>query len=131
MKRFGSFFLAVAVFATALCAAPGVRPQAEAAGKKLIAFTFDDGPGPYTERLLDGLKARGVKATFFMLGSRAQTYSSTAARVYREGHQVANHSYDHPELTALSDQSVKNQIQSTNNYLTKACGGSGYVVRAV
>lgn len=129
MKRFCSFFLAVAVFATALCAAPGVRPQAEAAGKKLIAFTFDDGPGPYTERLLDGLKARGVKATFFMLGSRAQTYSSTAARVYREGHQVANHSYDHPELTALSDQSVKNQIQSTNNYLTKACGGSGYVVR--
>lgn len=60
MKRFCSFFLAVAVFATALCAAPGVRPQAEAAGKKLIAFTFDDGPGPYTERLLDGLKARGV-----------------------------------------------------------------------
>ena len=129
MKKCGSFFLAVAVFVTVFCAVPGTQPKAEAAGKKLIAITFDDGPGPYTERLLDGLKARGVKATFFMLGSRAQSYSSTVERAYREGHQIANHSYDHPELTSLSDQSVKNQIQSTNNALAKASGGSGFFVR--
>lgn len=129
MKRLSSFFLAVAVFVTVFCAAPGAMPKAEAAGKKLIALTFDDGPGPYTERLLNGLKERGVKVTFFMLGSRAQSYSSTVARAYREGHQIANHSFDHPELTSLSDQSVKNQIQSTNDALAKASGGSGFFVR--
>lgn len=129
MRRICSVFVAAAMLVAALCAVPGAAVKAEAAAGKLIAITFDDGPGPYTERLLDGLKARGVKATFFMLGSRAQSYSSTVARAYREGHQIANHSYDHPEMTSLSDQSVKNQIQSTNSYLTNACGGSGYFVR--
>lgn len=47
-------------------------------GGKLIALTFDDGPGPYTRRLLEGLAKRGVKATFFMLGQQAENYDVTA-----------------------------------------------------
>lgn len=129
MKRIVSLCLAVALLATALCIVPGTQLRAEAAGKKLIAFTFDDGPGPYTDRLLDGLKARGAKATFFMLGSRAQSYPSVVARVYREGHQVANHSYDHTELTALSDQGVRSQVQKTNAALKSACGAGDFMVR--
>lgn len=126
MRRFFCVILAAAVLACAGWAGP----PAAAAGKKLVAITYDDGPGPYTERLLDGLQARGVKATFFMLGSNAARYESTVARVYREGHQVANHSYDHPELTALSYSGVRSQMDSTNAVLDKACGrGTKYLVR--
>ena len=130
VKRFLSVFLSFALLlglSQFLC--PGLAAQA--ANSKLIAITYDDGPGYYTEDLLDGLKARGVKATFFMLGSNAARYSSTVSRVYREGHQIANHSYDHPDLTTLSANGVRGQIQRTNALLDKACGkGSRYLVRA-
>lgn len=130
MKKIMTFVLVLALTAAAL-STPAVSVGAQAAGKKLVAFTFDDGPGPYTARLLDGLKARGAKVTFFMLGSRAAIYPDLVSRAYQEGHQIANHSYDHPELTSLSDSQVRNQIQSTNSYLDKACGkGSTYLVRA-
>lgn len=101
------------------------------AGKKLVAITFDDGPGPYTARLLDGLKARGAKATFFMLGQNAARYPEIVERVYQEGHQVANHSYDHSNLAGLSWAGVQSQIQRTNGVLDRTCGtGTSYMVRA-
>lgn len=127
MKRIISVVLA----AVLLIGAVWTAPAAKAANKKLIAITYDDGPGPYTESLLDGLKARDVKATFFMVGNRVSSYSATVARVYREGHQVANHSYDHSDLTGLSESGIRSQIQNTNNQLNKACGkGTDYMVRA-
>ena len=127
MKRVLSFVLAAfLVVGMAWTGTP-----AQAAGKKLIAITYDDGPSIYTPQLLDGLKARGVKATFFMVGNRVSTYLSTVERVYQEGHQVANHSYDHSDLTGLSVSGIKNQIQSTNYQLDKVCGsGTSYMVRA-
>lgn len=107
-----------------------IEPAERSAGKKLVAITYDDGPGPYTDRLLDGLKARGVKATFFMVGGNAAGYPSVVERVYQEGHQVANHSYDHSNLANLSDYGVQSQIQRTNAVLDKACGkGTSYMVR--
>ncbi len=100
------------------------------AGKKLAAITYDDGPGPYTDQLLDGLKARGVKATFFMLGSNAARYPAVVERAYQEGHQIANHSYDHSNLANLSEYGVQSQVQRTNAVLDRACGkGTGYMVR--
>lgn len=66
-----------------------------------------------------------------MVGTNVANYPDTVARVYREGHQVANHSYDHADLTELSDSSVRSQIQRTNALLDLACGkGSTYLVRA-
>ena len=127
MKRIFSFLLVLTIAFIPLW----VTPTAQAAGKKLIAITYDDGPGPYTGQLLDGLKARDVKATFFMLGSNAARYSSYVERAYREGHQLANHSYDHPQLTTLSESGIRSQIQRTNTLLDKACGkGTSYMVRA-
>ena len=127
MKRAMSWILAaVLVMGTVWIAAP-----VKAAEKKLIAITYDDGPSIYTPQLLDGLKARGAKATFFMVGNRVSSYLSTIERVYQEGHQVANHSYDHSNLTSLSSSAVKSQIQSTNYQLDKVCGtGTSYMVRA-
>ena len=126
MKRVLSFMLA-------LCAALGMvclGEPAQAAGKKLIAVTYDDGPGPYTERLLDGLKKRGVKATFFMQGMNAARYEKTVARMYREGHQLANHTYNHPDLTRLSAGEIQSQVNRTNSILDKAAGkGADYLLR--
>ncbi len=128
MKRFLSLILALAL-AAGLCGT--VVPVQASTGGKLIALTFDDGPGPYTERLLDGLKERGVKVTFFLVGNRINRYAKTVARAYQEGHQIANHSYDHSNLVNLSNAGIQSQIRRTNALLDPICGaGSDYLVRA-
>ncbi len=125
MKRTLACFLSLLLLSTLFCV------PAQAVGEKLIAITYDDGPGAHTARLLDGLKERGAHATFFMVGQSAARYPDLVSRVYQEGHQVANHSYNHSQLTSLSAQGVRNQIQSTNAVLDQACGaGSTYMVRA-
>ncbi len=105
--------------------------DAERAGSgKLIALTFDDGPCKDTLRLLDGLKQRGVKATFFMLGSNAAAYPDIVKRAYEEGHQIASHTYDHSELTKLSDSQIQSQVTRTRNALNAAIGAkNAYIVR--
>lgn len=130
MKRCLSLLLVFALALGVICLAPAA-PPAVAAGKKLVAITYDDGPGAYTNNLLDGLKARGVKATFFMVGTNVAGYSSVVSRVYQEGHQVANHSYNHANLTSLSAAGVQSQLQTVNAMLDKVCGkGTSYMVRA-
>lgn len=104
---------------------------AQAAGGKLIAITYDDGPGRYTDQLLDGLKARGAKATFFVLGDSASFRPDTVARAFQEGHQIANHSYSHPELTGMSAAGIQDQLKRVNALLDSICGQGGqYSVRA-
>ncbi len=128
MKRILSGFLLAVMLLGIFAMIPPVRA---AQGSKLVAITFDDGPGPYTARLLDGLKARGAKATFFMVGGRVNGNADVVRRVYAEGHQVANHSWSHPELTGESDSSVINEVSWTSNALDKYCGkGTSYYFRA-
>lgn len=91
-------------------------------GGKLIALTFDDGPGPYTATLLDGLKERGVKVTFFMVGQNAKNYPETVRRIYTEGHQIAQHTYDHPTLSTKSDEQVRWQLDTTDDILNGHLG---------
>ena len=90
--------------------------------KKLIAITFDDGPSSVTGRLLDGLKARGAKATFFMLGVCAYNYPSLVRRAYEEGHQICSHSYDHPALTTKTNDQVIWQMDKTDSILDGILG---------
>lgn len=128
MKRILSGFLILVLLLGFFAMIPPVQA---AQGSKLVAITFDDGPGPYTARLLDGLNARGAKATFFMVGGRVNGNLDVVRRVYAEGHQVANHSWSHPELTGESDESVKNEVSWTTNALNKVCGqGTSYYFRA-
>src|SRR3954466_5488390 len=73
-----------------------------------IALTFDDGPhAANTPRLLDMLKQRGIKCTFFMVGQCAAEYPQIVKRIAAEGHEVANHSWTHPQLNKMSDEAVK------------------------
>lgn len=91
--------------------------------KKKVALTFDDGPDPdYTEMLLDGLKKRNVKATFFLLGKQAESYPDIVKRMYKEGHMIGNHSYDHVNLANLSKTDAKKQIQKTNEVIYRITG---------
>lgn len=102
-----------------------------AQGDKLIAITFDDGPDSTdTPRLLDGLKERGVHVTFFMQGRSASYNQQLVNRVYAEGHEIACHTWDHPNLNSASVGEIKNQISKSFAVLDKTCGkGTKYLVR--
>lgn len=129
MKRTISLLLALALVLTLV---PWLPIQARAStGGKLIALTFDDGPSSkYTEQLLDGLKERGVSVTFFMLGEMADANPDIVQRAYEEGHEIACHTWDHPDLTGCSDSQIRSQMSNTFDVLDKACGeGADYLVR--
>ena len=84
--------------------------------KKLLVLTFDDGPNPATTlRLLDGLKSKKVKATFFLVGNRVVSYPDVVKKIHDDGHQIGNHTFNHSQLTAVSDEEIKSEIESTNN----------------
>ena len=129
MKRFLSLLLAVVLVLTLVPAQP-LRVQA-ATGGKLVALTFDDGPSSkYTTQLLDGLKERGVPVTFFMLGEMAEDNRAIVRRAYEEGHEIACHTWDHPNLTGCSESKIKKQIEDTFEELDRACGDEAdYLVR--
>jgi len=98
--------------------------------KKLIAITFDDGPHEeYTNELLDILKSENVKATFFVLGSRAEYYPETIRRIVTEGHQIGNHSYSHSQLTKLNENDLSYEINGTNEIIENITGIKSNAVR--
>lgn len=91
--------------------------------KKVVAMTFDDGPNPSsTNVILDGLKEMNGHATFFVLGSRVQYYPETIERMVKEGNEVGNHSWDHPQLTRLNEAQVKHQIGDTQALIKQVSG---------
>lgn len=105
---------------------------------KLVALTFEDGPSPYTEELLDGLYDRGAYATFFMTGDNEDDDSagiknrnkSLLVRMWREGHQLANHSYSHVTLGDLSHGDISYEIGEVEDLIFEGSGGEfNYVVR--
>ena len=86
--------------------------------KPMVALTFDDGPHPqYTMKILDSLKKNNGRATFFVLGSRAEEYKSTISSIAKDGNQIGNHTYDHKQLTKLSSKDIQNEITKTTNIL--------------
>jgi peptidoglycan/xylan/chitin deacetylase (PgdA/CDA1 family) len=88
-----------------------------------LALTFDDGPNPKcTPRLLDVLGEHEVKATFFMLGVRAQTEPELVRRVAAEGHLIGNHSWSHPNLARTGTQRVREELTRTSETLEQITG---------
>lgn len=89
----------------------------------LIAITFDDGPHPeLTTKLLDILKQRGIKATFYLIGKNVDAYPEIVRRMVAEGHEVGNHSYNHPALTRLSPTKVAQEVKKTQEAIQRATG---------
>ena len=93
-----------------------------AKGAKCIALTFDDGPGPYTAKLLDTLKQQNVRATFFVVGKNAQADPDLVKREAAEGHEVENHSMSHPDLAKESKAGLTEQIDGTNDIVKQLTG---------
>ena len=90
---------------------------------KNIALTFDDGPSAeYTERILDILKAKGVKATFYILGLNAIRYPNIVRRIYAEGHDIGNHSFSHPNFFIASETRVIAELNATQRILESSVG---------
>src|SRR5436309_10221795 len=88
-----------------------------------IAMTFDDGPSAtLTPKLLDLLAARHLKATFFVVGQNAADHPDILKRAVREGHEIANHSWSHPNLGKMSDDAVRRELQKTDDAITAAIG---------
>lgn len=88
-----------------------------------IALTFDDGPSSKcTGRLLDGLKERNVKATFFLIGENAKENPELVKRLDQEGHLLGNHTYHHVEITEISDEQAKREILDTDEVIYSIIG---------
>jgi len=89
---------------------------------KMVALTFDDGPGPYTERLLKCLKNNNARATFFMVGTSVTAYPSVVAKVSEAGCEIGNHSWSHPNMLSVSSAEVSSQISRTSAAIVAAGG---------
>ena len=95
-----------------------------------VALTFDDGPHPYyTEQLLDGLKERGVKATFFVTGEHAKLHPDVIQRMYEEGHLIGNHTYSHIQLRKNNQEAFREELIRTNEVIGEITGGEVLYVR--
>jgi peptidoglycan/xylan/chitin deacetylase (PgdA/CDA1 family) len=88
-----------------------------------VAITFDDGPhAQNTPRLLDMLKQRNIKATFFVVGECVREYPAIMKRIVAEGHEIANHSWSHPQLSKMGEGSVTEQLQKTHDAILNTTG---------
>ncbi|ACQ78378.1 polysaccharide deacetylase [Beutenbergia cavernae DSM 12333] len=113
---------------------PPPRPPDPPAGPdcavvRCLALTFDDGPGPHTQRLLDELAAAGVPATFFLVGQNAASRPELVAAIAAAGHQIGNHTWNHPDLTGLDAASVRDQLDRTASAIRDASGVTAPLVR--
>lgn len=89
-----------------------------------VALTFDDGPDPIdTPRLLDLLREKGVKATFFVVGERAEKHPEIVRRAWEEGHLIANHTWSHPNLFCfLTPWRLRAEIERGTRSIERSCG---------
>jgi peptidoglycan/xylan/chitin deacetylase (PgdA/CDA1 family) len=110
--------------ATAQDASPSLATPGEAMSfNHQIAFTFDDGPDPTTTpAILDILHDYGIKATFFVIGARAEEHPELIDRIASEGHTLGNHTYYHRDLTKLAPEQVLGELQDTQTAIDQALG---------
>jgi peptidoglycan/xylan/chitin deacetylase (PgdA/CDA1 family) len=114
---------AVPAGARCICArARRICAREYAASVNAPRLTFDDGPGSDTEALLDVLERAGVSAAFFLVGERVAARPGTLERMVRCGHELGNHSWDHPDLRTLPLHEVRAQLERTNEAIEAACG---------
>ena len=125
-----------ALAALCLCSACGggaVLTEGDAelpAGEKYAALTFDDGPRRgTTDRLLDGLRERGAKATFFLIGQQIEDNADIVTRMAEEGHQIGNHTWSHQRLDGVHPDEAAQEVERTEAALEALLGGGEYWLR--
>lgn len=97
--------------------------------KPMVALTFDDGPSKHTTRILNVLESTGSRATFFVLGSRVDSYKSQIKRIHNLGCEIGNHTYNHTTLTTCTGAEIKSELSSTDNKVKAITGTSPVLMR--
>ncbi|MFE7061472.1 polysaccharide deacetylase family protein [Sutcliffiella sp. NPDC057660] len=98
--------------------------------KKMVALTFDDGPDNFvTPAILDVLKEYNVKGSFFYLGSEVEKHPDIVTRTYSEGHLVLSHSYHHLDLTTLTEEKLRNELEMAGNAVEEVIGREPAILR--
>lgn len=125
------FYLFSNILQTIFVSGANVSEESEhCSDQKLIALTFDDGPNAlYTPLLLDGLKERNVKATFFLIGKSAEEQPELVQRMYEEGHLIGNHTYNHVNLRNMTESAACEQVRKTNEVIKSTTGYDPEYVR--
>ncbi len=98
--------------------------------KMVLAMTFDDGPHPvHTPKLLDMLKQRGIRATFFVIGTSAKAHPAIVRRIIEDGHEIGNHTWTHASLTTRSDAQIRSELKMSEDALVEAAGYRPHLIR--
>jgi peptidoglycan/xylan/chitin deacetylase (PgdA/CDA1 family) len=97
--------------------------------RNAVALTFDDGPSPDTDRVLDVLAEHRISATFFMVGREVESFPGIAQRVFAEGHEVGNHSYSHPLYLFQQGSETRHQVKRTQDVITETIGVTPILAR--
>lgn len=92
-------------------------------GKKYLALTFDDGPGEYTEYFLDKLREKNVKVSFFLVGKKVPGKEKVLKKMYEDGHDIGNHSYNHPQFLLMKKADVIKNVKMADEEIKKALNG--------
>ncbi|MBR5230844.1 MAG: polysaccharide deacetylase family protein [Clostridia bacterium] len=120
MKR----LLALALLLMLLCPlALGEGERVIDPKKPMIALTFDDGPTENTQAIIDVLDKYGAKATFFVVGNRITNFEAALPAILKSGHEIGNHSWNHPRLPDLTMNQINRNIQRCNERVSEATGG--------
>jgi peptidoglycan-N-acetylglucosamine deacetylase len=97
-------------------------PASATARQKTVALTFDGGPSGYTPKIERILQRKHVRASFFWVGSRTFGWEKVVRRISDKGHEIANHSWFHDDLTMLSPDEVRRDLARTNRRLARLTG---------
>src|SRR6476619_6159865 len=97
--------------------------------EKCVALTFDDGPSPYTDRLLQILKDNDARSTFFLIGNKVAANPAGAKRVADAGMEVGNHTWEHPNMSTIPAEDIPSQLSKANDAITAATGRTANLFR--
>lgn len=96
--------------------------EPDSSSQKQIALTFDDGPGKYTEQLLDGLRERNVKASFFLMGRKVEKRQEIVKTMFDDGHLVGTHTWSHIDFFKSSREEIEKELDRTNELIESITG---------
>jgi peptidoglycan/xylan/chitin deacetylase (PgdA/CDA1 family) len=96
---------------------------------KCVALTFDDGPGPFDDRLLQILKDNDAKATFFLIGNKVAANPAGAKRIADAGMEIGNHTWEHPNMATIPTDDIAGQFSRANGAITAATGRAPTIYR--
>jgi peptidoglycan/xylan/chitin deacetylase (PgdA/CDA1 family) len=96
---------------------------------KCVALTFDDGPGPFDDRLLQILKDNDAKATFFLIGNKVAANPAGAKRIADAGMEIGSHTWEHPNMATIATDDIAGQFSRANDAITAATGRTPTIYR--